>query len=118
MRHHADELPSMESAELVSRFEKARRAIADGETDIRYQRDIILHLKHAGEDAGAARALLKTLLQRQAQRRKNLAFIIRQFPPKAKVALVQRARRNESASADSVTVLKDAPKGDLTSEQP
>jgi hypothetical protein len=80
----------MESAELVWRLEKARRAIADGETDIRAQRDVILRLKHAGEDAGAARALLKALLQRQAQRRKNLAFIIRQSPLAAKIALVQR----------------------------
>jgi hypothetical protein len=80
----------MESAELVWRLEKARRAIADGETDIRRQREVILRLKHAGEDAGAARALLKTLLQRQTQRRKNLAFIVRQSSLKAKVALVQR----------------------------
>jgi hypothetical protein len=80
----------MESAGLVWRLEKARRAIADGETDIRRQRDVVLRLKHAGEDAGAARALLKTLLQRQTQRRKNLAFIIRQSSREAKAALVQR----------------------------
>jgi hypothetical protein len=71
----------MEIAELADRLERARRAYAEGETHIQRQRDLIVRWEKAGEDAGAARLLLKTLLERQAERRENLASIIRQFPP-------------------------------------
>jgi hypothetical protein len=71
----------MEIAELTERLERARRAYAEGETHTQRQRDSIARLEQAGEDASEARALLKTLLERQAERQKNLADIIRQFPP-------------------------------------
>jgi hypothetical protein len=71
----------MESAELALQLEKARRAVTEGETHIRRQRDLVFRLERAGKGTTEARALLQTLLQRQTQRQENLAFIIRQIQP-------------------------------------
>jgi len=70
----------MESAELANRLESARKAVAEGEVQIQRQRDLIARLKEAGEDTDKARAVLKTLAKRQAERLENLGYIMRQFP--------------------------------------
>ena len=72
----------MESIELLGQLERAQKAVVDGETDIRCQRDLIFRLERAREDASAARALLETLIKRQAERLENLGYVIRQFPEK------------------------------------
>src|SRR5689334_23352930 len=69
---------SMESAELAERLEKTQRAVAEGEAHIRRQRNLIARLEEAGDDTSEARALLKTLLKRQAEREQNLALAIQQ----------------------------------------
>ena len=70
----------MESAELAERLEKTQRAVAEGEAHIQRQRNLIARLEEAGDDTSEARALLKTLVKRQAERQQNLALAIRQFP--------------------------------------
>jgi hypothetical protein len=70
----------MDSVGLADRLGRARRAVAEGETQIQHQRDLIVRLEEAGEDASDARALLTTMLKRQAERQNNLALVIRQFP--------------------------------------
>jgi hypothetical protein len=72
---------SMDSAELAWRLERARNAVAESETDIRCQRDLIFRLERAREDTTEARALLKVLFERQAVRQKNLSVIARQLSP-------------------------------------
>ena len=71
----------MEIAELSDRLDRARRAVAEGDTNIRHQHDLIAHLKRAGADTSQARVVLDALLKRQAQRHHNLAVILRQIPP-------------------------------------
>jgi hypothetical protein len=71
----------MESAELAWRVERARRAVAESETDIRCQRDLIFRLERAREDTTEARALLNVLLERQAARQQNLSVLVRQLSP-------------------------------------
>jgi len=71
----------MDSAELAQRLERAQRAVAEGETHIQRQREHIARLEKGGEDPAEARALLKTMLKRQAERQSNLATVIREFPP-------------------------------------
>ena len=73
----------MESAELAWRLEKARRAVTEGETQIRRQRDFIYRLERGAKDTTEARAVLKTLLERQTQREKNLDVMIKQLPPQS-----------------------------------
>jgi hypothetical protein len=70
---------SMESAELAWRIERARRAVAESETDIRCQRDLIFRIERAREDTTEARALLNVLLERQAVRQQNLSALVRQL---------------------------------------
>ena len=69
----------MDSAELADRLERARRSVAEGETHVQRQRDVVARLEKDGEDT--AGALLEMLLKRQLERQKNLAMILRQFPP-------------------------------------
>jgi len=70
----------MERAELVRRLERARRAVTEGETQIRRQRDYVFRLERAGKNTTEAQALLRVLLERQAQRQRNLALVELQFP--------------------------------------
>lgn len=72
---------SPELAELAERLEKARRAVAGGETDMHYQRDVIARLKKAKVNTSEARAVLDTLAKRQAERVESLAYIMRHFSP-------------------------------------
>ena len=73
----------MEIAELAEQLERATRAVEEGEAQVQRQRDLISHLKKAGEDTDEAGTLLKTLLERQAKRQQHLAQVMRLFPPKS-----------------------------------
>jgi len=46
----------MEDAEQAERLERARRAVAEGETQIQRQRDLIVRFDKAGKDTTEARA--------------------------------------------------------------
>jgi hypothetical protein len=70
----------MKSAELADRLERARRSVAEGETHIQLQRDLLFRLDAAGDDTSKARVLLEILLKRQAERLRNLAHAMRQSP--------------------------------------
>ncbi len=70
----------MESAELADRLERARRSVAEGETHVQRQRDLVVGLEESGDDTTEARALLEIILKRQAERLKNLAHTMRQYP--------------------------------------
>ena len=72
----------MDGTEQTKQFEKASRAIAEGEAQIERQRDLIARLKQAGEDTSEANALLDTLVKRQAERLQSLGSIMRWFPSK------------------------------------
>ena len=70
----------MESVELSKQLERAQKAVADGEIDVRCQRNFIFRLERAGKDTSEAHALLQTLTRRQVERLENLGHVIRQFP--------------------------------------
>ena len=70
----------MERAELVRQLEKARKAVTEGETQIRRQRDLVFRLERARTDTTEANALLRVLLERQAQRQRNRAVLELEFP--------------------------------------
>jgi hypothetical protein len=71
----------MDTAELTERLEKARRAVAEGDTNIQDQRAHIARLKRDGRTTSAAQLVLDALLKRQNERHQNLAHVMRQFPP-------------------------------------
>ena len=70
----------MDGTELTERLERARRAVAEGETQIEHQRALIVRLRRTGEDISEAHALLDTLVKRQDERLQNLGFVLREFP--------------------------------------
>ena len=73
------EAPALDSTESAERLEKARRAVAEGETIMQDQRDLLARLENLGVDTSEARAVLDTLAKRQAGRLENLAYLMRQF---------------------------------------
>jgi hypothetical protein len=70
----------MDVAELSEWLARAQRAVEQGEAHIQRQRAVIARQEMARQDATDARALLKTLLERQARRTEHLALLMRQFP--------------------------------------
>jgi hypothetical protein len=71
----------MDSAELLTeRLDRARRAVAEGETQIERQRVLIARLEQAGQDISEVRTLLDTLAKRQAERIHNLTAVMREYP--------------------------------------
>ena len=72
----------MKRAELADRLERAQRSVVEGETDVERQRDVVADLENAGDDTTEARALLDIMLKRQAERLRNLAEVMRQYPPR------------------------------------
>jgi CRISPR/Cas system-associated endoribonuclease Cas2 len=70
----------MQSAELAAdRLERAQRSVAEGESQIHDQRDLVVRLEEAGDDATIARGLLDILLKRQIEQLANLAAHMREF---------------------------------------
>jgi hypothetical protein len=75
----------MQGAEIAAeRLEKARRAVAEGYTNIHHQRELIARLKGNGRDTSEAQVVLYALLKRQAERQAILAHVMRQFPPEGR----------------------------------
>jgi hypothetical protein len=71
----------MQSAEKADRLERAQRSVAEGESQIHHQRDVVFRLEEAGDDTTDARGLLEILIKRQVERLANLAASMREFPP-------------------------------------
>lgn len=71
----------MQGAETEDWLERAQRSVAEGESQIHDQRDLVLRLEEAGDDAAIARGLLGVLIKRQVERLTNLAARMTEFPP-------------------------------------